>query len=290
MKKRPAAGLFSFLAMERRLASLRAEVSAPERNKFTAPLLLLHGLWSASWIWHEVAGALSQRGWECWALDLRGRPGSRPVEKIGRVTVADYVADVLRAARQLWAAPVICGYDLGALLALLTAAQVRPRAVICLAPLLPQAWVANGRPPAPLVRLSAVPALLWGQALRPPRLAMARDFLFNTLPPAVQSQLYVRLQPDSGVIARALTRGDSSFPVAGAPCPVLVVSGGADRMCPPTTARWLAEHLSAAYRHYPGQGHWLLTGEQGPLLIGDLHRWLVRTLGEALLVPPEEEE
>src|SRR5438105_3770077 len=91
--------------MERRLASLRAEVSAPERNKFTAPLLLLHGLWSGGWVWHEAAGALSQRGWECWALDLRGRPGSRPVEHLGRVAVAGYAEDVLLAAGTLWGAP-----------------------------------------------------------------------------------------------------------------------------------------------------------------------------------------
>lgn len=290
MEKRPAKGLFSFLHMERRLASLRTEVSAPERNKFTAPLLFLHGLWSGGWIWQDMAGALSQRGWECWAVDLRGRPGSQPVATIGRIAVEDYMEDVRLAAPHLWASPIVCGHDLGALLALLTAAQVRPRAVICLAPLLPQTWGANGRPPAPLVRLSAVPALLWGRALRPPRLAMARDFLFNTLAPAAQVQLYARLQPDSGRVARTITHGDVPFPNIETSCPVLIMSGGADRMSPPAAARWLAERLSAEYRDYPGQGHWLLAGAQGTKITGDLHRWLIRTLGEALLVPPEEEE
>jgi pimeloyl-ACP methyl ester carboxylesterase len=119
---------------------------------------------------------------------------------------------------------------------------------------------------------------------------MARDFLFNALPPVTQSQLYARLQPDSGIVARTITRGDVLFPAAENSCPVLVVSGGADRMSAPATARWLAERLSAEYRDYPGQGHWFLAGVQGTTIIGDLHRWLVRTLGEALLVPPEEEE
>jgi pimeloyl-ACP methyl ester carboxylesterase len=276
--------------MERHLASLRAEVSAPERNKFTAPLLFLHGLWSGSWIWQEMAGVLSQRGWESWALDLRGRPGSRSVEHLGQISLAEYVEDVLVATQHLWAPPVVCGYDLGALLAVLTAAQAQPRAMICLAPLLPQTWRAEGRPPAPLVRLSAVPALLWGQALRPPRLAMARDFLFNTLSPTTQTQLHARLQPDSGTVAQTLTRGDSLFPDAGVSCPILVMSGEADRMSPPATVRGWAERLSAAYRTYPGQGHWLLAGEQGVLIAGDMHRWLIRTLGETLLVPQEPEE
>jgi len=290
MKKRPATGLFSFLTMERYLASLRAEVSAPERNKFTAPLLLLHGLWSGSWVWQDLAGVWSQRGWECWALDLRGRPGSRAVEHIGQISLADYVADVLVAAQQLWAPPVVCGYDLGALLAVLTAAQTRARAVICLAPVLPHTWSPEGRPPAPLVRLAAVPALLWGYALRPPPRAMARDFLFHALSPATQARLYTRLQPDSGVVARTLTRGDVPFSPAEVSCPVLVMNGEDDRMSPATAARGLAERLSAAYRNYPGQGHWLLTGDQGARLAAEVHRWLIRTLGETLLVPQDLEE
>jgi hypothetical protein len=48
--------------------------------------------------------------------------------------------------------------------------------------------------------------------------------------------------------------------------------------------------LSAAYRTYPGQGHWLLAGEQGARIAADVHRWLIRTLGEALLVPEEIDE
>ncbi|MBI3302628.1 MAG: alpha/beta fold hydrolase [Deltaproteobacteria bacterium] len=276
--------------MKRQLAALRADVSAPERIKFTAPLLLLHGLWSGSWSWNDVAGALSQRGWEAWALDLRGRPGSRPADAIGKVRLEDYVEDVVVAAQALWAPPIICGHGLGALLALLAAPQVTPRAVILLAPLLPREWIADGRPPLPLARLSAVPALLWGRPLLPPPLTITSDFLFTSLPRSVHAHLHARLQPDSGVVARTLTRGQAPSPIEKVPCPVLVVSGSADRMSPPATARWLATHLHAEHREYPGQGHWLLAGEQWTKLVADLHRWLIMTLGESLLVPPEEEE
>jgi len=140
------------------------------------------------------------------------------------------------------------------------------------------------------VRLGAVPALLWGRPLSPPRLAMARDFLFNGLPPAVHAELYSRLQSDSGTVARALTGEPLPFPTVEGSCPVLVISGGADRMSPTTTLRRLIQHLHAEHREYPGQGHWFFTGEQGKTLVGDLHRWLVRALGEPLLIPPEEAE
>lgn len=276
--------------METRLATLRAEVSTPERIKFTAPLLLLHGLWTGSWIWRETASALAQRGWEVWAVDLRGRPGSRPVDAIGKIRLQEYVEDVVVAAQALWAPPIVCGHDLGALLALLAAAHHTPRALLCLSPLLPRAWVAQGRPPLPLVRLSAVPALLWGRPLPPPRFTVARDFLFNRLPPAVQAQLSARLMPDSGTVVRTLTRGQVPLPNATIACPILTASGDADRMGAQGAARWLAGHLGAEHREYAEQGHWLLAGAHGTRVIADLHRWLIMTLGEALLVPPEEEE
>jgi pimeloyl-ACP methyl ester carboxylesterase len=276
--------------MKRQLATLRADVSAPERIKFTAPLVLVHGLWSGSWIWQEVGGALSQRGWEVWALDLRGRPGSQPVEAIGRIRLEDYSEDVVTAAQALWAPPVVCGHDLGALLALLTASRLNPRALVLLSPLLPRAWVTDGRPPLPLAHLTVVPALLWGRPLHPPRLTVASDFLFTALPQSVHAHLHARLQPDSGTVVRTLTREQLPFPLDKVSCPVLVVSGSADRMSPPMTSRWLADRLRAEHREYPGQGHWLLAGEQWTKLTGDLHRWLILTLGESLLVPPEEEE
>jgi non-heme chloroperoxidase len=276
--------------MEKLIASLRVEVSEPERNKFTAPFLLLHGLWTGSWMWREVAGALSQRGWECWAPDLRGRPGSRTAEAIGRVSLQDYVEDVVTVARHLWAPPIVWGHDLGALLALCTAAEIKSRALICLAPLLPHSWVRDGRPPAPLVRLAAVPALLWSRPLPPPPFGMARDFLFLTLPPSVQASLHARLQPDSGMVARALTRSQVPLPTESISCPVLIVSGGADHMSSPPMVRWLTERLGAEHYHYPEHGHWPLAGERWAKLVGALHRWLITTQGEALLVPQESEE
>jgi pimeloyl-ACP methyl ester carboxylesterase len=276
--------------MERHLAGLRAEMSAPERNKFTAPLLLLHGLWSGSWMWHEASAAFSQRGWECWALDLRGRPGSHTVEAVGKIDLQDYVEDVTTAARALWAPPVICGHDLGALLALLAVQHISVRALLLIAPLLPRAWIENGRPPLPLVQLSALPALLWGRPLSPPRRSIAADFLFNMLSPAVQTDLIPRLISDSGTVARSLTSNQAPSPLTTVSCPVLIVSGSEDRMSPPAANRWLATQLPAAYREYPGHGHWLVADTQRTKLITDLHRWLIQTLGEELLVPEESEE
>lgn len=275
--------------MERRLASLRAEVSVPERNKFTAPLLLLHGLWSGSWMWREVAEAFAQRGWEGWELDLRGHSGDQPQPTLGKRHLNDDIADLIAAAQALWAPPIICGHDFGALLALLAAPRINPRALVCLAPLLPRAWNPDERPPLPLARLSAVPALLWSWPLSPPRAQVASEFLFTTLPPQIQTQLHTQLQPDSGTIVRTLLREEIPFPSAGSLYPTLVISGSADRMSSPAATRQLATRLQAEHRIYADQGHWFFTGKHATTLVTDVHRWLIQTLGEAVLTEENED-
>jgi pimeloyl-ACP methyl ester carboxylesterase len=276
--------------MERYLATVRADVSTPERSKFTAPLLLLHGFWAGGWMWEEVSSEMSQRGWECWALSLRGRPGSQTTASVGTIQLEDYVEEVVAAARALWAPPVVCGHSFGALLALLTATSIHPRALVLLAPLLPRAWSADARPPLPLAGISALPALLWNRPLRPPRWPVARDFLFNSLPLTLQTRLYERLRPDSGAVARAFTRGH--LPAFGATlqCPVFLARGSEDRMCTPAMIHWLMTRFHAVLREYPYQGHWLTLSGQAAPLVTDFHRWLIRSLGESLLVPPEEED
>ena len=57
----------------------------------------------------------------------------------------------------------------------------------------------------------------------------------------------------------------------------------------PTASRWLADFLHADSLIYPDQGHWLLSGPQTSTFVADVHRWLIRTLGERLLLPPEDD-
>ncbi len=274
--------------MKQRLAGLCADVSFPERNKFTAPLLLIHGLWMGSWMWRTIAPALALRGWECWALDLRGRHDSRPAPRIGRVRLEDYVEDVTTAVQQLWALPVVWGADLGALLALRAAAHLSPRAVVCSSPLLPRSWLPGARPPLPLVRLPALPAVLWGRPLSPPRPGIAREFLFPGLSSDLQAELQRQLIPDSGLVARTLSREPLAQEKPN--CPLLVVYGGADRMSSAAACRAMGHAFGADHHTYPDLGHWLYSGPSAIALVRDVHRWIIRSLSEPLLVPLEEED
>ena len=283
--------------MKQYLATLSAELSVPERNKFTAPLLLIHGLWTGSWMWQNIATALSLRGWECWALDLRRHPGSQSNDDtIGKIRLEDDIEAVATAIQQLWAPPVVWGADLGALIALQAATLLTsgaPRALICSAPLLPRSWIPDERPALPLVRLPALPALLWGRSLAPPRLSMAQEFLFPGFTPALQQQLHTQLRPDSGTVVRTLTRhGGNGLkqPESTLPGPLFVVRGQRDRMSSAAACEWLVAHLQADQHIYPDLGYWLYSGPSAIRLVTDVHRWIIQALGEPLLVPPEDEE
>ena len=273
--------------MKQRLATYTAEVLFPEREKFAAPLLFLPGLWTGSWIWHEAAWGFSQRGWVCWALDLYTQQSRR---QCGNTSLEDHLTTITAASAALDDPPIVIGFDLGSLLALLVTARIQPRALVCISPLLPCHWQPALRPALPLVRLAALPALLWNRAHPPPSRRLARDFLFHAVPAALHDQLYAQFEPDSGQVVRTLTRGQTDFPATPLPCPGLVVWGRADRMVPSPAVHWLADSLQTTSLTYPGQGHWLLAGPQAATLVADIHRWLIRSLGEALLLPPEADE
>ena len=273
--------------MKQRLAAYTAEVLFPEREKFTAPLLLLPGLWTGSWIWQEVAWGFSQRGWACWALDLYEPHAAR---RRGDISLDDHLTTITTAAATFDCPPIVIGFDLGSLLSLLVATRVQPRALICISPMLPGHWQPDLRPALPLVRLATLPALLWNRAHPPPSRRLARDFLFHTLPAGLPDQLYDQLEPDSGRVVRTLTRGQTDFPTTPLPCPSLIVWGQEDRMVPAPVVSRLADTLHATSLSYPDQGHWLLAGPQAASLVAGVHRWLVHSLGEALLLSPEEDE
>ncbi len=123
--------------MTRHAASPRFETLAAEWPKFTAPLLLVPGLWCRPAAWHRCMGYFAHRGWTCHALDPGGATRA--------ASIAEWQAAVREAVRNCDAPPVLVGHDLGGWLVLDdTMAEVR--AVVALAPLVPR--VLSGGHPA----------------------------------------------------------------------------------------------------------------------------------------------
>lgn len=244
------------------VAGYRLEAHEVENARYRAPIWFIHGLWTGAWCWRPFGSFLAHRGWEALALDLRGRPESRPAAT-GRIKIADYVEDVVAVAQARGgSAPILIGHDLGALVALVAAERIACRAVVALAP-----------PFATAV-------------LEPFREALAarRGLLRSRVPPpaidAGEALERERLIDDSPRVARALVEG-ADVP-ARAAVPVLVVAGTDDPWLDPRALAAEAERRGFAFLERPAR-HWQLGGKGFERQADLIHRWLVRELGGELL-------
>ena len=243
------------------LAGYRVEAHEVENARYTAPIWLVHGLWTGAWCWRPFGSFLAHRGWETLALDLRGRSESRPAS-LARVSLADYVDDVTSVLLARGGpAPILVGHGAGALVCLAAAERTACRAVVAMAP-------------------------PFASALRPEfrtALAARRGFFRRLVPPprvtdeeALERE---RLIADSPLVARALLAGES--PVA-ANRRVLIVAGDDDPFLDSTVLAAEAARVGFAFVLRSAR-HWQLAGKGFERQVDLVHRWLVRELGGELL-------
>lgn len=245
-------------AMRSTFGPLAADLSEAERAKFTAPLVLVHGLWDAPHSWRRFMGYLSHRGWRCIAL---GWQDSAHRQSLGHTRQS-----LAAALDELGEAPVLLGHDLGGLLALEVAE--RSRAAVALAPLIPTATT------------SLEGAGTWLQRLRGGARSPGRS-LADQYPSArpTESIDLLRDVAELGAIAGVDDAGDRP--------PRLVVAGADDRLAPASAARALAAVCAADFEVVPG-GHRLHLDDGWEERAATVHRWLIRSLGEDLLALYDE--
>src|SRR5262249_11116089 len=104
--------------MEKSTGALPIDLYSPERAKYKAPLILIHGVWFSSTCWIPWATHFANLGWECRAVNLRGRFGANAVAELKNLSFEDCVNDVRRIVRAASFPPVILAHDLGASIAL----------------------------------------------------------------------------------------------------------------------------------------------------------------------------
>src|SRR5215216_3856606 len=99
-----------------------------------APMVLLHGLTSQKLGWHSALPELTKH-WHVYVPDLRGhgKTGHAPDEQYHN---ADYARDVIAFLKHIGEPAVLMGHSLGAMVAIVTAAQYPEgvRAIVLLDP------------------------------------------------------------------------------------------------------------------------------------------------------------
>jgi pimeloyl-ACP methyl ester carboxylesterase len=244
--------------MRGRLGPLTAEHSEAERTKFTAPLVLVHGLWDGPRSWRRFMGYLSHRGWRCIAVGWENAADRQSLAAGQRALAA--------ALAELDEAPVVIGHDLGGLMTMRAAAQTR--AAIALAPLVPGATSALERAGGWLQRLR-------GAARSPGALASHYPSARPTEP--------IELLRDLVDLGQREDLDDRT----GNAAPRLIVAGDADKLSPPAAVRELASACGAELEVVSG-GHRLHLDDGWEEHAAIVHRWLIRSLGEELLALYDE--
>ena len=268
--------------METRLGRLQCRVERPEPLKFAWPIVLLPELFTTVHHMGVMLGYLATIGWEVYAPDLRAVAGQDGTPPLARMRMEDLVSVAGEALDVLGRPAIVLGHGLGGLIALKLAETREIKAAVALAPLVP-----GFRNPL-IGSWSRMPAIWLGRPLAPPSGRALFELLLDVEAfqrPAMVSQMV----PDTAAAARQIASGQFRLTSRPDPPPRLIIAGAVDPFVPLDKVTALADTIGAQLITAKGRGHWLIGGRGLERTIGEAHRFLVRALGQdLLLLYPEE--
>lgn len=235
------------------------------------PLLFVHGYLATAWMWERYLAFFAQLGHPCYALNLRGRCGSRPTARLGAVSMAEFIEDADDAARAL-GSPIVFGHSMGGLIALALAERGRAAAAVLVSPAPPHgipifSWGLARR------MLPYLPAILRSREV-PARFDDLRALVLNCMPPEEQRAAFAHFVPDSGRAGRDMILGSVRVDPRRTRCPLLVVGADADRFLPLRIARKVADRYQASFVVARGHGHASVHEPGWEALAREIAQWL----------------
>ncbi len=257
------------------LGRIAARLERPATRKFARPLLLLPELFTTTSHLSLLTGYLASLGWEVYAIDLYAGGGA------ARTSLANLIEIAGEAAREVGAGAIVIGHGLGGLIALKLAEAPTVGAGVAFSPLLPgfaSSIFANWRN-----RL----AVRLGRNLSPPTGRTLFEFVADA-DAFHRAALIENLRPAPSRAAFEAMRGALSLASSGGN-PRLIVAGDSDIFAPHDRIATLAKAIGAELATIKGRGHWLVGGRALERAVGETQRFLVKRLGqELLLLYPDE--
>lgn len=87
---------------------------APKGDAKATPILFVHGKWHGAWCWQEYfMPYFAQKGYDVYAVSMRGHGESEGREKLRWHSIDDYADDVHWAVEQIGTSPIIIGHSMG---------------------------------------------------------------------------------------------------------------------------------------------------------------------------------
>jgi pimeloyl-ACP methyl ester carboxylesterase len=261
--------------MDVALGHLHAQLERPQTRKFAWSIVILPELFATVSHLTIIAGHLVDLGWEVYLLDVQPAL-SPPSDKnaVGANMFCTLVQKIETALRAIGSQTIVIGHGLGGLVALKIAETPLVRAAVALAPLIPGI-------PSPLFCRSH----RWGfWPSAAPGLPRGRKLLelISEVEPFRRQSLIKALVPVDTTAAMEVARGAVDF--AALETPRLIIAGEADDFAPWQNAARFAAQINARFISLPGRGHWLVAGRALEGSINHVQRFLVKALGEELLL------
>lgn len=269
--------------MEMWIGDLLVDVSPPEKPKFKSPLILIHGLWSGSWCWQSWATHFSNLGWECWAVNLKGRFEEKRDQVLKQLKFQGCVEDLKKVIRSARFPPVLLAYCFGGLVAQKAAEEEEVSALILLSPLPPKEIETSVPRWLRLLRLKYGLLLVLGRPFRLEESDFRRIWLAS-LPESQHPDILRGTVPDSVNLIREFFYRRVEARPERIHCPVLIVGGGKDLVAPMMSLRDMARWMRGDLKEHLDHGHWMLGEGGGEVIVRDIHRWVVQKLGEKILL------
>lgn len=211
-------------------------------------VVLVHGAANSAGVWRFWRERLEAHGFPTRAPDLRGH-GTAPCDDLGQVSMADYVADVQAVVATLPAPPVLVGWSMGALVALMYGAVAPTLGVLALAPSTPGPLLEAPAAQPPAAGVYGPEAYGITSVTSPDQPAM---------PDLDAEEVAIALASlgSESVFARQERRCGVWFHPRGFVGGVLVAAGERDELFPPSACRRVARFLNAEYLEISGASHW----------------------------------
>jgi pimeloyl-ACP methyl ester carboxylesterase len=241
-----------------------------------APVIMVHGAFCGGWAFDAFRAPFEAAGHRCLALDLPGHGAGQPVAGL---SMSDYAAAVMREIERQAEPPVLIGHSMGGLVSMMAASRTRVRAMVLLAPSPP--WGVTGGSLEEAAQSFGLMSLgaYWTQAIEPDFSIFAGSSA-DRFSREEQKAMFARLVPESGrALYETLSWWLDPFlttaagPPLGGP-PVLVLSGGRDRIHSPALARQIAERMGADFRQFDAMSHWLVAEPEHAEVSDAVLRWL----------------
>ena len=216
------------------------------------PVLFVHGYFATAAVFANWLPYFASRGFPAFAVNLRGRAGSRPGIDLGRATMDDFVEDASLVARHL-GSPAVVGHSMGGLIAQRLAERGIVREAVLISPAPPRGITVLS-PRLAVKQLKYLPSILRSRPVVPNREDL-REIVLNRVPPAHQDAILDELVPDSGRAGRQMSIDGVPVNKDRVQCPLYVVAAEEDRFIPKAIAERVARRYGAPLRTLTGHAH-----------------------------------